>query len=428
MTIEDVKNSIQEAIRKRDFLCEYSPENYKLLEKYLGTFQAVLSGRGQEKYLIPETGTAHFLYRGQNVEKAPCIPTIYRGDPDDVTIMIDRMRQIVFKRLLASHPVVDGFFRRHHFVVNEEGLAQHYGLKTSVLDLTSSLDVALFFAVCKFVDDHYEYYPEGEHTGVLYVFDPVLDNEPSPSGRFDKYMVGNIQPIGLQAFPRPGAQCGYGLKIPKGQSTKSWMFEFSFTAEESKAYYEKYNNGDALWVKDRLVAKADEVAQMTEFSFSVFNEAFDSFRPSGWSKSRMKNALRDIRLSTHHPEYVFSEAEKREIVEEWNDHLGRETAAKILRKPWFEHEGTRQNPDGTEQLLGIHNRMDYQTVEHMGNMAMLFFVASFDGPEGAVWRNYMGTPCPKSYLSNGDKKIDASMTNVFGSPYMTEDDWRLPTV
>lgn len=428
MTIEEVKNSIQAAIRKRDLLCEYSPENNKLLEQYLGTFQAVLSGRGQEKYLIPETGTAYFLFRGQNVERVPCIPTIYRGDPDDETIMIERMRQIVFKRLLDSHPVIDGFFRRHHFVVNAEGLAQHNGLKTGVLDLTSSLDVALFFAVCRFVEDHYEYYLEGEHTGVLYVFDPVLDNEPSPSGRFDRYMIGNIHPIGLQAFPRPGAQCGYGLRIPRGGSTKSWMFEFTFTADESKAYYEKFNNGDALWVKDRLVAKARDVSQMEEFSFSVFNEAFDSFRPIGWSKSRMKSALRNVRLSAHVPDYVFSDEEKREIVDEWNDHLGRETAAKILRKSWFEHEGMRQNPDGTEQIIGIHNKKDYQTVEHMGNMAMLSFMASLEGPEGAVWKNYSGAPCPKGYLQNKDMKIDASMTNVFGSPYLTENDWRLPAV
>ena len=37
----------------------------------------------------------------------------------------------------------------------------------------------------------------GEYSGVLYVFDPVRDNEPTPPRHIDKYMQGNITPIGL---------------------------------------------------------------------------------------------------------------------------------------------------------------------------------------------------------------------------------------
>ena len=45
-------------------------------------------------------------------------------------------------------------------------------------DLTSNLDVALFFATCKYdkKTDTYDYYHDkGEHEGVLYVFDPIRD-------------------------------------------------------------------------------------------------------------------------------------------------------------------------------------------------------------------------------------------------------------
>ena len=376
MTLEEVKASIEASIKARDFMYEHTPANYMLLSKHFGTFQAVESGRGEEKYLIPEVGTVHFLYRGQNIEKSPCIPTIYRGEPDDAQVFTDRMRLTVFKRLLASHPVVEHFFKRHHFVVNEEGLAQHYGLRTEILDLTSNLDVAIFFAICKYnpKTDAYDYFRE-DGKAVLYVFDPVLDNEPSPSLRFDRYMNGNIKPIGLQAFPRPGAQSGYGLRISKGESTKSWMFEFSFTAEESKAYYEKFKAGEALWIKDRMISKSKTIAEQ---------------------------------------------------MEEWNDHIGAEMAKIIVRKPWFLHEGTEKNTDGTEQIVGIHDRHDYLTLQKMGETVMLMFMAEPSKMDGAVWRNYTGLPRPQEhnpYLDGKWRKMDASMMTVFGKPYMEEDDW-----
>ena len=427
MTLEEVKASIEASIKARDFMYEHTPANYMLLSKHFGTFQAVESGRGEEKYLIPEVGTVHFLYRGQNIEKSPCIPTIYRGEPDDAQVFTDRMRLTVFKRLLASHPVVEHFFKRHHFVVNEEGLAQHYGLRTEILDLTSNLDVAIFFAICKYnpKTDAYDYFRE-DGKAVLYVFDPVLDNEPSPSLRFDRYMNGNIKPIGLQAFPRPGAQSGYGLRISKGESTKSWMFEFSFTAEESKAYYEKFKAGEALWIKDRMINKSKTIAEQMVFSRNVFDETYTLYRPKGYSKTKLKAALKGVTLEKDVPDVLFTQEERREIVEEWNDHIGAEMAKIIVRKPWFLHEGTEKNTDGTEQIVGIHDRHDHLTLQKMGETVMLMFMAEPSKMDGAVWRNYTGLPRPQEhnpYLDGKWRKMDASMMTVFGKPYMEEDDW-----
>lgn len=434
MKLVDVIQAIEAAKVKRDFMYELTPANRQILSRRNGTFEAVLTGKGDEKCLIPEVGVLHYLYRGQNEEVVPCLPTIYRGNPNDAQVFLQRMRLVQFQRLLKSHPVVTRFFERHHFLVNEEGLAQHYGLKTEVLDLTSNLDVALFFATCKYDKntDTYDYYHDkGEHEGVLYVFDPIRDNEPSPPLYFDKYMHGNITPIGLQAFPRPGAQFGYALHIGKGGSTKSWMYRFTFTSEESKHYYDMFQKGESLWIKDKLIEKTKQIVGQTTFSYSVFKEAFEKYRPKGYSKTKMKVALANekIALVKKLDDIVFDEKERQEIIDDWNTTLGKEVAEKIVRKYWFEHEGMEEPKDGKwGQIKGMKNRQEFNTLKHISEYMMILMIAEPDGPEGAEWKNYTNTPRPpeKSRPDDGQwKKIEASMNSVFGKPYLTEDDWKI---
>ncbi len=430
MTLQEVLECIKESVKERDILYEHTPENEMVLERRKGTFEAVMSGKGNEKYLIPEAGVLHFLFRGQTQEHPLCLPTIYRKNPSELQIFLDRMRLTVFKRMLDTYPIISDFFKRHNFVVDVEGLAQHYGLNTSVLDLTSNIDIAMFFATCPFDSDKdsYSYYNEGEHEGVLYVFDPLLDNEPCPDVcLLTSYMRGNIRPIGLQAFKRPGAQEGYALHIPKGCSTKSWIYKFKFTAEDSKYYYDKFMAGKALWIKDELIAKAKEIKNQLEFSFSVFNETFESYAPKGYSKTRLKKALTHsglgISFNAKKEDVIFTQKEKEEIIKKWNSGEGEAVCKKIVRKPWFNHE--RIN-DETKMIEGIHNRHEFNTFDHLSEFMMIQMCASPKPPIKAEWRNYMRTPrkpskCPTPSVG----VIEARMDNVFGKPWLTEKDWHI---
>ncbi len=430
MTIQEVKQKIHESKLWADYAHEQSKNAQKEFAYHIGEFEAILSGNGDEKYLVPESGSLlYYLYRGQNEEYVPCVPSMYRGDPSVAQIFVERMRLVVFRRMLRSHPVVEHFFKRHNFVVDEEGLAQHYGLKTSVLDLTSNLDVALFFATCQYNSDtdSYQYYDDDkEHEAILYVFDPFLDNEPCPPTFGKHYMRGNIRPIGLQAFPRPGAQDAYSLHIPKGESTKSWIYRFTFTSEDSKHYYEKFKEGEALWIHDSLISITKRIASQTEFSYDVFKETYNQYRPKGLSRNKLKEEIRqelpNIVIRKGIPDIAFSKEERANIIGEWNNRLGREVCSKIVRKPWFNHSHNKI----TGKVTNIHNRSEFMTFNHLTEKIWLRMVGTPEGPIDAEWLNYKNTPCPQKRIQPNDgkyEKVEASMNTEFGTSWLEEKDW-----
>lgn len=258
----------------------------------------------------------------------------------------------------------------------------------------------------------------------------AYDNEPIPVLGENGFLNGSIRPIGLQAFKRPGAQQGYGLHLSKKESLKAYMYRFTFTCEESETYYRKFADGDGLWIKDELVDKAKAIAKQEVFSFDVFNEAFYDYRSKGFSGNKLKKYLpNDIKLKTKVEDVVFTAEERTQIIELWNNKLGKAMASTIFRKRWFEHEGVEDSNDGQQRIVGIHNEHAFRSLKQLETQQMLLMIACPDGPEGAEWKNYTNTPCTKKKMKAADNaqwtKVPARMEDMFGSPYLTKKDWRI---
>ena len=202
------------------------------------------------------------------------------------------------------------------------------------------------------------------------------------------------------------------------------MYRFTFTSEDSKKYYDMFKKGESLWIKDALIKKAKQIAQMTVFSYSVFTETFMAYRPKGHSATKMKKELSDIiTLRTKVDDIVFTDEEQKAIINEWNNTIGPEMASKIYRKHWFEHDGVDAN-SSDKTIRGIRNRKEFRTLKKISQEHLIEFIGCPDPLEDAEWKNYTNKPRPSERITqNGWQKIPASMEDLFGKPYLTKEDW-----
>jgi len=435
LTLQELKETIVAETKENRFPYEKGLEKAPFLLPDGKRFEAIDMGKDKDMYLVPEEQQEVFLFRGQGLEFSPCYPSLYRGNPTEPEIFIERMRLIQFSRLLESHPAIIEFFKKYHFHVDVEGLAQHYGIKTSVLDLTSNIDVALFFAICPYdsKSDSYSYYNDGkEHNAILYLFRSDCDNGITPS-LFPEQLFLKIHPIGLQAFARPGAQRAYGLHLERGESVKCYMYRFTFTSDDSMHYLDLYRQGEKLWVKDELVEKVKKIVGQNLFSFNLFEETYEKFLPKGFSRRQMKRKLQEmhIKFDKHVKDLIFSDDEQKVIVENWNKNIAPLMANNIVRRRWFNDSNKRR--DDLKQLPYTPNIVEnhlYMTPKMISNIRTLRIFMNLDPPKDAKWVNYTGTPetrkiLSKSHLNSNWQEVPSSFCDIKGKPWLTEEECKI---
>lgn len=118
-------------------------------------FEWVHGSKGGMKILSTSDG-GRFLYRGQIQRWPTCMAQVWRaGQPTadkKLNWILSRTRIAELELMLAKHPLLE-IARENSIEVDYDALAQHYEIPTFWLDITSSIDVASFFAVTKFDAD-----------------------------------------------------------------------------------------------------------------------------------------------------------------------------------------------------------------------------------------------------------------------------------
>jgi len=220
--------------------------------------------------LYPSGRNMGVFYRGERKDYGSCKASFSRLSGSQ-EILLARLRMCEFKLLLHRHPIIN-FVENADFqiktpeynaklFVDYDALAQHYGICTPFLDVTSDILVAAFFAVAKYCpeSDNWQI-SESEEYGILYrcKYDDMIK------------LGVSITPVGKQYFNRPGRQSAFVLDM-------GCMDDFTQFDPVEKIYFRHDENADSLildicqqghayFPKDSLGEAANVVRNQMSFS------------------------------------------------------------------------------------------------------------------------------------------------------------------
>ncbi len=289
-----------------------------------GHFMAVAMNE-KEYVLAPYPEFSAFIYRGQKQHYEPCIASLYRTSPNNIGRLIARIRVAEFQLLLSDHPAVIDFSSWSamglRFRIDYEGLAQHYGLETELIDFTSNPFVAAFFACCEYdkaSNNKYRPILRAEQDGIIYSYLAAADIA-DPVGPEQPYSCA----VGLQPLPRPAEQYAWCYRLPKRASLNSRRFvtclPFIHDRKVSTDLFENFEGGAKLFPYDPVSEKAREISLTKRLSKGAFHLAMTKHGQRMKEQSTL-NALRRKGIQIiDGREIVFTEAEKAEIEKEWNE-------------------------------------------------------------------------------------------------------------
>ena len=322
-----------------------------------GKFEAIKMPDGETR-LFPCSEAVNTYYRGQIRRISPSKPSLFRQGMTKSKQYVERLRYEEFKLLVESHPATR-YFAANFYVQSPSGiiplklkvdhlaLAQHYGIKTELLDLTTDKFVAAFFA-CTYMDKDGAYHvmDSTNSPGVIYVYHDF--------SYFHPKSTSDLLPVGLQPFARPGEQRGYILKMSASDDFDAMAkaMEFRQDEESSRLIFAYTNRQKRLFPEDVLDKKVNVILHSNVFSEEARQNCNQEFYKDT-SEDVLEDYVREAHLKFQSaPVVFFSEEEKAEFPsyiqqksDEWKNKI-------IVR---LAYSGPVQEVSGEELIKHISN-------------------------------------------------------------------------
>ncbi|CAM2148307.1 protein of unknown function [Pararobbsia alpina] len=198
------------------------------------------------------------MYRGESSVYPTSGPPLLRGvEPGTrkaaALKFLEKFRVAELELLMQDHPFME-VARRRRFNVDFHALAQHYGIPTSLFDVTSNIEVAAFFAVAKWNRVLKRFQPAASGRGVMF--------------KFDWQSIGtgytrHFQPVGFGPGLRPARQHAWTFEIGREDFRHLpklvQIIEFEHSLPASQVLFDKFNQGDWLYPDDCLASLVGRV-------------------------------------------------------------------------------------------------------------------------------------------------------------------------
>lgn len=225
-------------------------------------FYVLRDDEKQKRQLLPGSPSLGKYFRGQREYFPSCYASIHRGLSDS-EVLIERLRLCEFNILLSTHPVVNDFMDAG-FHIDVEGLAQHYGIATSILDLTNNKWTAAFFACTNYLNGSYQILDVSYKTkmGILYML------EEHPVEGFPEICVFGAQPL-----ERPTRQNAFGVRLEEQQNFNDLpglrIIPFRHDEEADQIIYDMFYRSNRLFPDDLFVDVVNQLKQESIISFDA---------------------------------------------------------------------------------------------------------------------------------------------------------------
>lgn len=289
-----------------------------------GQFEAIKMPDGRF-ILFPCAIAFNIFYRGQSEYHEMSQPSLYRKEMSEAKQFVERVKYEELKRCVESSPLTsifkngisltypDGSQEKLELSVDTLALAQHYGIKTELIDLTTDKFVAAFFATtdCK----------NGIYT-------PIVDNREKPGvfyrycdkPQFGAYKTPKLRAVGLQPFSRPGEQKGLVYEMKPNENFNDAVISkdlFTHDSQIASFIFNFMNRSQKLFPQSPLETHADAIINTTTFSREAFVAAQKEFY-TDTSEDVLKSYLKEMKISiVENKDFSFTDAEKQQCITSW---------------------------------------------------------------------------------------------------------------
>ena len=262
---------------------------------------------GEDKYLLTHLANGRFvikpnitkqgvLYYGNNngeeyKEKfrLKYYPTVKDEQNIHDQLMYNNVRLEQFKLLVESFPLfklldkgidIPGIDLKFS-LGNPYGLAAAYGLPSPYLNLTSSMDVALFYATNKYNEETNQFEPvdeKDEKRGIVYMY-RVLQ----PLGQ-----TSSLSTLGVEVFPRTFNSRNFLALVSPTVNFNEEDYIFGLTFKQTRDASEYFND---LFKKGELLQPQDDFlgAKLNSIKKQIFEDAIDINLRKNPDDSKEKN-------------------------------------------------------------------------------------------------------------------------------------------